>query len=561
MTREGKVSDIWSDTFFDDDPLDGDSMKTEQQHIEHHYSRRLQAAMVGEGLAVGCVAGGSIALYRMILHTAETSLRQLLDVIGRGGIGLHLAWMLALVVIAVIIARLMQLVPDTRGSGIPQIDAEVMGRLDESWLRVMLAKVAEGALCTFAGLSLGREGPSVQIGGMAGKGVSRLLRKESGEEHLLVTCGAAAGMSAAFHAPLTGVLFALEEIHREFNAPLVISAMASAAAGDFVTSQLLGVEPVLHFALQGDLPHADYLLVLLMGVICGIVGSLHNVGMFALQDRFFGRLRKRFGDAVLLIAFLAAGIAAFAAPQLLCGGDAILSYLEEEGTLSVTALIFLLLGKYLLTGLCFGSGAPGGTLLPLVIMGSLLGALCGLGAVGAADVPLGYLNNFIVLGVAGMFAASVRAPVTAVVLCFELTGTLDTLLAATAVSLTAYVTANMLKCEPFYEHLLANMLESLPEPEDERSAEVTGQKVLHTHVVGVGSLAEGKCIQDIPWPHNLLVVTIDRAGQRVIPRGTTRLQALDELVVIMDCDLEADTELLMHGICRGMTTQEGNQSE
>ena len=515
--------------------------------------------MVGEGIAVGCFSGCSISLYRLVLHSTEHQLRHLIDAMN-GQVGWHLAWLLALVVLAAAIARLMQLVPDTRGSGIPQIDAEVMGRIDEPWYRVMITKVVEGALCTFAGLSLGREGPSVQIGGMAGKGISRLLHKDASEEHLLVTCGAAAGMSAAFHAPLTGVLFALEEIHREFNAPLVISAMAATAAADFVTTQLLGVEPVLHFSLQGDLPHADYALVIIMGLICGIVGALHNAGMFALQDRIFGPLRARIGDAVLLIAFLGAGIAAFFAPELLCGGDAILSYLEGAGRFSALTLLGLLLGKYVLTSLCFGSGAPGGTLLPLVIMGSLLGALCGMGAMGAVDVPFDYLNNFIVLGVAGLFAASVRAPVTAVVLCFELTGTLDTLLAATAVSLTAYVTANMLKSEPFYEHLLANLLKGLPEPQASRSVEAAGHKVLHTHVVGVGSLAEGKCIQDIPWPHNLLVVTIDRAGERVIPRGTTQLQALDELVVIMDSELETDTELLMHGICRGMTSKPAEQT-
>lgn len=516
--------------------------------------------MVGEGLAVGAFAGLAIALYRLLLSSAERLLRGLIDWFGTHPAG-WISWTVALVLLASAVARLMQLVPDTRGSGIPQVDAEVMGRIDEPWHKVMIAKMAEGALCTLAGLSLGREGPSVQIGGMAGKGVSRLLHKEQGEEHLLVTCGAAAGMSSAFHAPLAGVLFALEEIHREFNAPLVISAMAAAATGDFVTSQLLGVEPVLHFDMVADLPHADYLFVLLMGVICGVVGAAHNLGMFALQGKVFARLRTRWGDAVLLVAFLGAGIAAFAAPQLLCGGDAILAYLEGPGRLTSGALVTLLLGKYLLTSLCFSSGAPGGTLLPLVIMGSLLGALCGLGAVGATDMPLAYLNNFIILGVAGLFAASVRAPVTAVVLCFELTGTLDALLSVTAVSLVAYVTANLLKVEPFYECLLSNLLEALPDKDGRRAVEVVGAKVMHTHVVGVGSLAEGRTVQNIPWPPNTLVVTIRRAGNDIIPRGTTQLMALDELLVIMDADLEADTELLMTGICRGMTTPETSDAQ
>ena len=521
-----------------------------QNAIERHFSRRLQVDMVGEGVLVGAFAGVIITCYRMGLSTAEGLLRGLIPTLGASP-ALAAGWLLALGFAAVAIARLMQWEPDTRGSGIPQVDAEVMGRLDMCWPRVIGVKLIEGIVCTVSGLSLGREGPSVQLGGMAGKGVSRLFKKERGEEHVLVTCGAAAGMAAAFHAPLAGVLFALEEIHREFNAPLVISAMASTAAADFVSSRVLGVQPVLHFDTVGTLPHADYGFVLLMGVACGVLGALHNRGMFLVQERLYAPLRERIGDGVLLVPFLTAGVVALAAPQLLCGGDAILMYLEGHRQLSVAMVASLLVGKYLFTALCFGSGAPGGTLLPLVIMGSLVGALFGIGATNAADVPMAYLNNFILLGVAGMFAGSVRAPVTAVVLCFELCGSLEGLLSATAVSLLAFVTANLLKVEPFYEHLLDALLEGLPAPEGVREEEVQGSKVLHTHVVGVGSMAEGHTVAEIPWPRNMLIVTIDRAGQRVIPRGTTTLQALDELLVIMDADLEADTELLMHGICGG----------
>ena len=521
-----------------------------QNAIERHFSRRLQVDMVGEGVLVGAFAGVIITCYRMGLSTAEGLLRGLIPTLGASP-ALAAGWLLALGCAAVAIARLMQWEPDTRGSGIPQVDAEVMGRLDMCWPRVIGVKLIEGIVCTVSGLSLGREGPSVQLGGMAGKGVSRLFKKERGEEHVLVTCGAAAGMAAAFHAPLAGVLFALEEIHREFNAPLVISAMASTAAADFVSSRVLGVQPVLHFDTVGTLPHADYGFVLLMGVACGVLGALHNRGMFLVQERLYAPLRERIGDGVLLVPFLTAGVVALAAPQLLCGGDAILMYLEGHRQLSVAMVASLLVGKYLFTAICFGSGAPGGTLLPLVIMGSLVGALFGIGATNAADVPMAYLNNFILLGVAGMFAGSVRAPVTAVVLCFELCGSLEGLLSATAVSLLAFVTANLLKVEPFYEHLLDALLEGLPAPEGVREEEVQGSKVLHTHVVGVGSMAEGHTVAEIPWPRNMLIVTIDRAGQRVIPRGTTTLQALDELLVIMDADLEADTELLMHGICGG----------
>ena len=125
-----------------------------------------------------------------------------------------------------VVAKLVGWEPYTQGSGIPQTDAEVMGRIDMPWYRVMFAKFTEGSLLTLSGLSLGREGPSIQLGGMGGKAVSRALRRGRGEERLLVTCGAAAGMSAAFHAPLTGTLFAIEEIHKEFTPSRIIFAVA-----------------------------------------------------------------------------------------------------------------------------------------------------------------------------------------------------------------------------------------------------------------------------------------------------------------------------------------------
>ena len=529
--------------------MDTEGTSKSKELIERHFSRRLQIDMVGYGALVGAVVGLIITAYRVCLSLSESILRAMIADIS-GHVLPMACWFAALGGIAYLIARLMQFEPDTRGSGIPQVSAEVMSRIDMQWLRVLGIKFVEGVLCTFSGLSLGREGPSVQLGAMAGKGVSKLLDTERGEEHLLVTCGAAAGMSAAFHAPLAGVLFALEEIHREFNAPLVISAMAAAGMADFVSSNILGMKPVLHFILVGQLPHIDYVVVVVIGVVCGLLGALHNLGMFAIQERLFGNLRTKVGDWVLLAAFLGAGVVAFAAPEFLCGGDAILTFLEHNSqSVSIGIVVALLLGKYVFTSICFGSGAPGGTLLPLVIMGALVGTICGIVSVDFLGVPDVYLNHFVVLGVAGMFAGAVRAPVTAVVLCFELTGTLDTLLAATAVSLVAYVTANLMKVEPFYERLLGNLLASLPQPNDEDEEPHKGTKVLHTHVIGVGSVAEGRPIELVPWPQGTLVVTIDRAGQQVIPRGSTYLQALDELLIIMDEETETETEALLHEIC------------
>lgn len=522
-------------------------MEKSTSPIPRRLSRRFQIAMVWEGILVGILGGAVITLYRISLSRAEHLLRQLTGLAAGKPLSM-LAWGAVVACICFVVGRLVRWEPNTSGSGIPQVDAEVMDRLDMPWYRVLAAKFVEGTLCAFAGLSLGREGPSVQLGAVSGKAVSRILRKERGEERLLVTCGAAAGMSAAFHAPLAGVLFALEEIHREFTAPLIISVMCSSLAADFLVSQVLGVAPVVRFTFARDLPHSQYLMLLLLGIFCGLLGALHNAGMFLLQERLFDRIKTRLPYSRYVIPFAVAWVAAFAFPSLMCGGDAIIELILSPQRLAVSTVIALLVGKYLFTSVCFGSGAPGGTLFPLVVLGSLAGLLFGIFVSTYFSIPEEYVGNFIVLGIAGLFAGVVRAPVTGVVLCFELTGTLDALLAVSVVSISAYVTANLTRVEPFYERALGRLLDVTPA---EPTVNGLGERMLHTYHVGAGSMMEGRLVSQIPWPNGSLVVNISRAGSNIIPRGDIELMAFDELLVTMNAATDWDTDRIINKMSRG----------
>ncbi len=516
--------------------------------VRRRFSRRLQIDMVWEGALVGLVSGGIVTLYRLCLTKSEGFLRWLLFKAHQ------LPWALVgfialLVASCVIVAKLVDWEPYTQGSGIPQVDAEVMGRIDMPWHRVLLAKFTEGSLLTLSGLSLGREGPSIQLGGMGGKAVSKLLKRGRGEERLLITCGAAAGMSTAFGAPLTGTLFAIEEIHKEFTPSLIVSAMASAVTSDFLVSQVLGVEPVLRLNFFHELPHGYYLYVVLFGIICGVLGALHNKGMFACSEKVFGRMGKLPFMGRLAIPFALTGVMAFLAPQLLCGGDAIVDLLKEPTHLPLLTLLGLLVGKYLFTTVCFSSGAPGGTLFPLCVMGMLLGALYGSVLTNATDLLTVYMINFMALGIGGIFAAVVRAPITGVVLAFELTGSMSALLSVSIVAIIAYVVANLLDADPFYEHLLSNLL-GVRNIRSKTRGTVAGEKSFHAYTVGAGSKVEGKTLAEISWPESSHIVTIDRAGVDVLPTGTTRLQALDEILVIMNASEEDDIQPQIWELCK-----------
>lgn len=513
--------------------------------MELHLSRRHRVRLVGEGALVGIATGMVISAYRFMLANAEKSMRALTSWLASDW-PLVALWFFALAVLCVLVSRLMVFEPYTQSSGIPQIDAEVAGHINMPWKRVLPIKFAEGVACAFAGLSLGREGPSVQLGGMAAKGVSQILGNTRSHERLLVTCGAAAGMSAAFHAPLTGVLFAIEEIHRRFSATLVISVMTSSVVADYVSSQLLGETPVIHLVMYHTLPHEFYLCVIAMGVLCGLLGWIHNKGMFWAQDTLFGPFERFVPEARLAIPFLLAGVVAFAWPDLLCGGDAIIEHVLHAHSEGWGVLLALLLGKYLFTAICFGSGAPGGTLFPLVVMGALVGAICGELTTSWTILSASYVNSFIVLGIAGMFSAVIQAPVTAVVLVFELTGSLDALLATSIVSIVAYVTTTLLKTDAFYEHLLARLLGTTTDAYDDAPH---GQKVIHNYVVGAGSTVDGQLVKDITWPKDSLVVTIRHVGTKVVPKGDTKIAALSEISVLMDEAQEVATDKELKALC------------
>ena len=510
----------------------------EKSVIRRRLSRRFEAWKVVEGALVGLTAGIVVTLYRVVLSQAERLLRAVTQFATTSPMGmLYHAGMLVLLFAAVIF--LVRWEPDSAGSGIPQTEGEVAGFVDMRWWRVLLSKFAGGAAVTAAGLSLGREGPSIQLGGMCGKAVARLLSKERGEERLLVTCGAASGMSAAFSAPLTGVMFAFEEIHHVLSGPLVVSVMFASVVADFVASRVLGMSPVLSFPLPTEMPIGKhYLLVFFMGLVAGCLGALHNKGMFVATD-LSNRVSRRLPYAVLLVSFVLAGVFAHVVPQLNCGGDAIISILEL-GRARVGFRLALLAGKYLFTCLCFGSKAPGGTLFPMVAMGALVGMVFGELASNYLGVDPTFFNYFVVLGIVGLFSGGVRAPITSVVMAFELTGSLNTLLAAVLVSVTAYVTSEMFGVEAFYEKLYADLAIARETVSDDDN--LTSRRNVRTHVIEAGSAVEGKLILEVPWPEGTHIINISRGGMDIVPTGHTRLYALDEILVSMGIENESVTE-------------------
>src|SRR5699024_456074 len=185
-------------------------------------------------------------------------------------------WFLVLAGLACVVGRMVRYEPMISGSGIPQLEGEMAGKLDQVWWRVLPAKFLGGFLSLLAGLSLGREGPSIQIGAMTGKAVSKALDRGKTEEKYLLTCGASAGLAAAFHAPLAGVMFSLEEIHKNFSVSVLVSVMTASITADYISGQLLGFQSVFQFDIGLEIEPRYYWHIVILGVILGLLGAFYN---------------------------------------------------------------------------------------------------------------------------------------------------------------------------------------------------------------------------------------------------------------------------------------------
>lgn len=507
-------------------------------------AQRFPLILIGEGLLTGLFGGLVVLLYRVALTYAGQWLSAVLEWAGRDPVKI-LLWFAALAVMAVIVGRLLRWEPMISGSGIPQMEGEVTGKLIQRWERVLPAKFAGGFLCMLGGLSLGREGPSIQLGAMTGKGISRLLGRGKTEERYLMTCGASAGLAAAFHAPLAGMMFALEEIYKGFSVTILISVMTASVTADYVSSHIIGLDPVFQIELEHSLPQNYYWMLIILGIILGFAGVFYNWGMLKVQALY--KKPKFLNETTrLLIAFFIAGVLGLCMPSVLGSGhELIVSLTNGEMVLTTVVIVFVV--KFIFSAVSFGSGAPGGIFFPLLILGALIGAAFAMTGVQFFGLDPMYINNFVLLAMAGYFTAIVRAPITGIILIFEMSGSVNQMLSLALVSITAYIVATLMRSEPIYESLLERILEG--QGKTTGGLKPGSSKVLGTFVIMNGSVLEGKKVADITWPENCLLVALERNGKEMIPKGKTVLMAGDTLTTMTDGRDEGYVHDKMEKLC------------
>lgn len=421
----------------------------------HHGARTSVhvAAHALEGVAVGLSAGLVVGGFRRAHDAVFTQLPVWFGE-AREHWWIVPLWFAVLVVVAWILGRLTRAVPLIPGSGIPQIELSLAGRLPVPpavWPRVLAAKFAGSWLSVTAGLSLGREGPSIQMGGALGVLIGRLRGETRLRNNPALVAGAAAGLAAAFGAPAAGMLFAFEEMKSRRSAVNIVTALAAAFAAQMVCVHGFGLGKLFPFADFRPPILTEAWTLLPLGVLLGGLGVAYNKGLLSLKDAEAAHSPLPRGWRTLP-PLLAAGALAFMYPQVLGGGDGLIVALGRNSH-TVTALVWLFLIKAGFSLFSYTGGTPGGLLMPMLCQGALLGDLAGRILTAAGLVSTDTAAGFILFGMAGYFAAAVRAPLTGLFLVIEMSGADLCLPGALAVALIANTTANRLRCPPIYDSL------------------------------------------------------------------------------------------------------------
>ena len=514
------------------------------KNIEEILSHRknMHLKLVVQGILIGLTTGLVIVLNR-ILITKFFSVFEDFYIKSRDNIYETIIVFITVSFFGLITGFMVKRESMISGSGIPQVKGRVINKISVNWFKILIYKFLGGLLALSAGLSLGREGPSVQIGASIGEGVAeKTYKKMPVKKEFLITAGASAGLSAAFNSPLSGIIFALEEIHRNFSPLVLLPAMAAAISADFISKNFLGMEPALNFSEMNAIPLKYYWILIILGVFTGILGVLFSKGIYLFQD-IYSKLKKVPQEVKVMIPFVITAILGLMAPMLLGGGHELILELTEGGQ-SILFLIIIYILKFLLLLVCFGSGVPGGIFLPMLLLGAIIGDVFGVLSIELLGVNSSFIINFIALGMAGYFVSVVKAPVTGIVLIMEMTGSFSHLLSLSVVVIISFITSELLRNEPIYEVLLERLLKRVGVSKEEND----NKKAILEFVVEMESIVEGKFISEVHWPKDCLLVSIKRGDKEIIPRGSVKLISGDYIVVLVNIDKRASVIEEINGL-------------
>lgn len=478
---------------------------------------------IAKGVLVGGLAGVVVSLFRLAIEKIGEVLPLIYSQLKSHPLWL-IPWCLFMIFLAIVVGLLIKSDPNIKGSGIPQVEGQLKDEVNVSWWSVLWKKFVGGILSVGTGLFLGREGPSIQLGASCAQGIAVKLKATKSEEKILLSSGAAAGLAAAFNAPIAGLLFVVEEVHHNFSPLVWLTSFAAALTSNFVSLTFFGLQPVLHLGDIPSLPLRHYWLLILLGIILGVLGRFYQIILLAL-DNWYALLPLPSYFRGVLPFVLITPIGLFF-PHILGGGNQIILALGQHSP-TLIALFLLLFLRFTFSMVSYGSGLPGGIFLPILTLGAIIGSLFANFATTTFGLEPVFIKDFIVIAMAGYFAAIGKAPLTAIILVTEMVGSLVHLMPLGLTALVAYIVVDILGGDPIYEALLERLVKS-------KKTHLIGQRTIVEIPVLAGSKLDGTLVRDFEWPDHMLLALLHRGDREIIPHGDTVMKIGDTLEILTD---------------------------
>ncbi|MDE7329869.1 MAG: chloride channel protein [Clostridia bacterium] len=499
----------------------------------------------------GLFAGVVITFYNVLMNIGENTSEELYTLLLENPAFIPLLFV-GLAAGAVVIGTLVRFVPMIRGSGIPQIEGAARGEVRFKWYVTMCSMFAASLACVFMGYPAGAEGPSLEMGGCCGAASATILRRHMMVKRLQIASGASAGLAVAFNAPITGVVFAMEEAFRSFSPQVFICATVSVLTA-LVTRN--AIRPAIGYGVSfaftefvfHDFDALSYVYLAVGALVTSLVGVGFYYLVFAMK-KVFKKITFFKGAGKYMIPFVLAGAFGLITLYSLGGGHAFIDALATEGGKTsinisvfglglIASLVIIVIIRLITAVMSMSCGVPCGVFIPMLAIGAGCGAVTSV-LFQQAGMPAELSDYFIIICMSAFFTCVVKAPVTGIVMVFELTGSFVNFLPALLGVAIGYAVGFLFKTDAIYEKNLQGFIA------DERIREKF-EKVRVTLEIRGNARIDGKAIRQVIWPVNGLVVSrIGTDGVQSVPDGETVLSAGESIV--FECETDDEKELMQY---------------
>lgn len=459
------------------------------------------------GVICGFLTGAFIVFFKFIAKKCEDISRWVFETTKSSPLLIAVVF-LGVILFALAMNYLHKRLPEVRGGGIPRSEGVLRGLLPFNWPKVLIGTFLGSMIGFLCGVPVGGEGPAVLMGTAIGAGVLSFSKNKGVLNRYVASGGAGAGFAVATGAPLSGILFTLEEVHKRFTLTLVLTVAFSVITASLTSTLLCDIfnleRHLFHVTGVTDFTISDVWYLLIVGVLIAFAVAIFDASIM-FYNKFTREHSKFFPPCLkLIIVFVITGIFAFTITDAVYSGHDVIESLTKN-TAAVKTLVLLIVLRLIMMLFVANSGVTGGIFIPTLAIGTLFGAL-----VAKLLIFMGMHENLyvtvVMLCTCAFVGGTLRAPLTATVLFVELTGQFTNLLYVMLVVFIVNAIVELFDITPFYDRVLKNM--EIREHEG---------KTLHIRyfetMVSENAFVVGKVVREIMWPTSTVVLCVSRVEE------------------------------------------------